>query len=539
MALPALRNGFVEDDLWVVKDRRVLTPPTSLRAILTEPYWPRSFGGRLWRPLVLASWALDERVSRDPRWFHAVNIAWSAVSAALLTLLAAELTTPFVGLIAGILFAVHPVHVEAVSSVVGRAELMAAAGFAIALLGALRWRRSAWWLLGVAAGSALAIGSKEHGVTLPVIVLLLLMWRQRDWRAAWPPALVAAVPIVLYFALRSGIAGGALNSGGMAPGLEGLSRAQRTIAMTSVSLEWWRLLLFPLHLSSDWSTAQVQVTPLLTTRLVLTCLLWIVAAIGAWGLRRRVPAAWLGLAWLVITISPVANVVVPTEIVLAERTLYLPSWGIMLALAALVATVPWRRAALIAVASVGVLFATRTILRNEAWLDVDHARAAMLRDAPKSYRTLWTLGDEAFANGKPGTGEQLLHRAMVAAPGIPGPVEDLAGYYSAAGLTPQAVDMLKRAIPLNETRTKPWMMMQDVLLAGHDSAEAARWAISSIETFPSDAEVLNRSLGTMLTTGRCRQGLVLLDGHRGVMSVADEGIARGKLLDCERLRLGG
>ncbi len=461
-----------------------------------------------------------------------MNIAWSAVAAALLALLAAELTTPLVGLIAGALFAVHPVHVEAVSSVVGRSELMAGAGFAIALLCALRWRRSAWWLVGVLAGSALAIGSKEHGVTLPVIVLLMLAWKQRDWRTALLPALIAVVPVALYFVLRSGIAGGALNSGGMAPGLEGLGTAQRAIAMTSVSLEWWRLLLFPLHLSSDWSTAQVQVTPLLTTRLVLTCLLWIIAAIGAWGLRRKVPAAWLGLAWFVITISPVANVVVPTEIVLAERTLYLPSWGVMLALAAIVAAVPWRRPALIAAAAVAMLFATRTILRNEAWLDVDHARAAMLRDAPKSYRALWTLGDEAFAAGKPGTGEQLLHRAMVAAPGIPGPVEDLAGYYSAAGLTPQAVDMLKRAIPLNETRTKPWMMMQDVLLAGHDTAAAVRWALQAVGEFPRDREVLDRSLATLVLAHRCRVALRLLNSKAGVFTDTGTANAHHAIREC-------
>lgn len=534
VALPSLRNDFVEDDLWVLRDRRVLVSPPSVTAVLTEPYWPRGFGGRLWRPLVLASWALDYRVSHSPHWFHAVNIAWAALAAGLLALLAAELGGGTAGLIAGLLFAVHPVHVEATSSIVGRCELMAGAGYALAVLCALRAERSRFWLLGTLAGSALAIGSKEHAVTLPVVLALGLLWKGRSWREITASALVAAAPVILYFVLRGPVAGGALDAGGMAPGLEGLSMAQRTIAMTGVSLEWWRLLLFPLHLSSDWSTAQVAVSPLLTPRVVATFTLWIVAGIGAWGLRRRAPGAWLGLAWFVLTIGPVANVLVPTEIVLAERTLYLPSWGIIFAIAALAVAAPWPRLAAALLVIVGVLFGVRAVLRNEAWRDSDHARAAMLRDAPKSYRSLWIRGNEAFAAGRPGTGEQLMHQAMLAAPGIPGPIEDLAGYYSAAGLKTQAEDLLRNAMALNTSRTKPWMMMQDIEVAAHDTAAAVRWALKSTEQFPRDPDVINRALGTLLVTRKCEEASMLLGAHAELFSTDGNEQARRAILNCRR-----
>src|SRR5207253_4753952 len=130
-----------------------------------------------WRPAVLASYALDYRLGGGPHRFHAVNVLWAALATALLTLLACQLADPRTGLVAGLLFAVHPVHVEAVANVVGRAELMAAAGYAVALVCAGRADREAKYLIGVVLGAALAITAKEIAVTLPAAVLLVYVGR--------------------------------------------------------------------------------------------------------------------------------------------------------------------------------------------------------------------------------------------------------------------------------------------------------------------------------------------------------------------------
>src|SRR2546430_7100594 len=153
VAAPSVRNGFVQDDHWVVEQRPLLRHPGSLAALLTEPYWPRGFGGVLWRPAVLASYALDYRISASPHWFHAVNVLWAAAAAAALALLATLIAGPPVGLATGLLFAVHPVHVEAPASVVGRAELLAAGGSAVALISAVRSEQRLIWLAGVGLGA--------------------------------------------------------------------------------------------------------------------------------------------------------------------------------------------------------------------------------------------------------------------------------------------------------------------------------------------------------------------------------------------------
>jgi len=69
--------------------------------------------------------------------YHAVNWILHACVAACV----AELTRRLIAnkgeiaaYIAGLLFAVHPVHVEAVANIIGRAELMCALGFLGAMI---------------------------------------------------------------------------------------------------------------------------------------------------------------------------------------------------------------------------------------------------------------------------------------------------------------------------------------------------------------------------------------------------------------------
>ncbi|HWC73759.1 MAG TPA: hypothetical protein VG454_07460, partial [Gemmatimonadales bacterium] len=80
VAAPSVHNQFVSDDVWVIQQRPLLHHPPSLSSVLKEPYWPMSFGGALWRPAVLTSYAIDYRVSDSPHWFHAENVLWAGIS---------------------------------------------------------------------------------------------------------------------------------------------------------------------------------------------------------------------------------------------------------------------------------------------------------------------------------------------------------------------------------------------------------------------------------------------------------------------------
>ncbi|HEV8266079.1 MAG TPA: glycosyltransferase family 39 protein [Gemmatimonadales bacterium] len=503
VAAPSLRNGFVADDRWVIVERPFLKHPPSVGAVLREPYWPAGFGGVMWRPVVLASYALDYQLGGNPRWFHAMNVLWAGVAAALLALLACRLADPATGLAAGLLFAVHPVHVEAVANVVGRTELMAAAGYAAALLCALRAQQRPVYLVGVALAATFAISCKEHAATLPAAVVLVYLGSRAGWRAAVRPAAVAALPIVGYFVVRALIGQPMLSAGGLAPGLGGLGVAARAWAMLPLSLEWWRLLLFPAHLSADYSPGDVVVSTGLTARHVLGMLAWAGAGWAAWRWRSAVPGVAIGLAWMIVTVSPVANILVPTELLLAERTLYLPSWGIAFALGAAGTALRWpARWRITLLAAVVALGAARSVARVSVWHDDETHFQALTRNAPRSYRTLWLVGKDEFQAGRWGTGERLLRTAIAVAPQIAGPRLDLARFYGGAGLWKPAVDQLRAATAVDSALVPAWVLLPRALLAGGDTTAAVDAAREALRRFPDNRDVADSAAAVLAAARR-------------------------------------
>ena len=320
------------------------------------------------------------------------------------------------------------------------------------------------------------MASKELVATLPAAIVLVYVGRQIDWRKAWRPAVVAAVPIVGYYVVHALVNTHAVFfAGGIAVGMEGVRVLQRTWAMLPISLEWWRLLLFPAHLSADYSPGELTVSTGLTAGHLFGALVWAALGFVAWRTRRTVPGIAIGLAWFVITVSPVANIVVPTEFLIAERTLYLPSFGIIFALAAAAVAAPWSprvRAAVIGL--VVLLGAARSIARIPAWHDDERHYQALRREAPRSYRTLWLEGKDEFAAGRWGTGEQFLLQSIALAPGIAGPRVDLARFYINAKVWAPAIRQLRAAIAVDSALPPAWDALRDAYLGAGDTAAAAQ-----------------------------------------------------------------
>src|SRR5256884_3773470 len=122
--LGALWNQFALDDVPIIVVNPLVAHPSGLWRAFAAPYWAPELGGHMYRPLVIAGFALDALVDGTV-WFHAVNLLWHAGAAVAVAALARRWMDTPGGMVAGLLFAVHPVHVEAVANVVGRAELMA------------------------------------------------------------------------------------------------------------------------------------------------------------------------------------------------------------------------------------------------------------------------------------------------------------------------------------------------------------------------------------------------------------------------------
>jgi len=468
-SVTSLRNGFVYDDVSAVaEDTRIRVLSADLFGL---SYWNSSVRDRIYRPATTISFAVDWRTGHGaPFVFHLTNVLLHTAVCLLVFGLARRVigTTP-AALVGALWFAVHPLHVEAVANVVGRAELLAALGYLTAVLAYLRdgdeaWRntggpRRAWLALAVLASAALGFGGKEHALTLPAALLLADAWAARQRGESFAGAFrrhavlwcgVVAVAAG-YLAARLAVVGTVAGGGSIAAGLGGLSAAGRAMVMTPGMVVWARLLVWPLRLSADYGPDAFVARTSFSPAHAAGAAVLIGAALLAWRLRRRAPAVLAGLMWFVVTASVAANVVVPTGVVIAERVLYLPSVGIAIAAGAIWAELRGRAVWPITVAAL-TLLAARSLTRIPVWHDGERFYAALVHDAPDSYRSHWATGARAFEQQRPAEGEREFLAAIRIYSGDAAVSQELGEHYLRAGLWGPADRLLSLAWRVDSTR---------------------------------------------------------------------------------------
>jgi protein O-mannosyl-transferase len=380
----ALWNGYALDDVFVIALNPLAHRVAGVWQAFWEPYWPPAFGAAMYRPLPVASFAFDLQVDHVA-WLHATNLLWHAGVSVLLAAMTRRWTgSDTAAWLAGLLFAVHPVHVEAVANLVGRAELMAALFTILAVYAALALDRPVWSL----AALALGLLSKENAAIAPALIgwgWLVGLGRPTR-RRAWSYVAGWAVLGIAYLVVRWGVLHPYERLQHVAAVFVGADPGAVRLTAIAACTDVLRLLLFPLTLRVDYSPAErTLVTSPFDARFLagaLCLLAWGALVWLAW--RRGRPIVAFGLGWVAIAFLPVANLLFPTGVLVAERTLYLPSAGLALAFGAVLSRLPRPRATLVA-AAVVVLGGLRTAWRVPVWKNSLTATLSVFEDSPRSY----------------------------------------------------------------------------------------------------------------------------------------------------------
>src|SRR5262249_15309722 len=134
----SLPGALVYDDLNAIVRNPAVTDLDVRRIVSTGSWFAPSGYTDLYRPVTTATLAANYALhGTAPLGYHVVNVVLHAAVCVVLVLVLSRVTgDAAIALVAGLLFAAHPVHTEAVASVVGRAELLAAG---LALL--------SWWIV--------------------------------------------------------------------------------------------------------------------------------------------------------------------------------------------------------------------------------------------------------------------------------------------------------------------------------------------------------------------------------------------------------
>lgn len=418
----SLANGFALDDVFIIELNNRAHDPLDFDRIWLTPYWP--FYGQelgLYRPTIIFLYALQWVAGGGEPWvFHLTSITLHALVTVLVFLLLARLAEPVPALVGALIFAVHPVHTEAVANVVGQAEIVGAA----AVLGAcllhvtrrpgagVSWPR----ILGLIVLYLTALSTKESTVVLPALLVVLDFVQRRvtpSFRelaryahAMLMPMFLLAAALAVYLLVRLDVMSGTVIGVDAAPAMPYIREEYRILNALRAFPEFLRLLFFPLDLSSDYTPAVIlpvdDVRPMVILGAALLAAVTALALLTPWLPRLGFPAAWF-----LITMLTVLNLFFPIGVIVAERTLYLPS----VAFSALVAfawsaaaphaSVGARRLAPVAAVLVIVAMGARTWIRNPDWKDTPTVWEAVYRDHPESYRAQWVRAALMAEFGQP------------------------------------------------------------------------------------------------------------------------------------------
>jgi tetratricopeptide (TPR) repeat protein len=422
----AVPDGFTYDDKAIVRDNPRIRAPDKLDEIFTTQYFGGERGtGTAYRPVLLLSYAVQWWIhGGEAAAFHTVNVLLHGVATLLFVRLLLTLgIAPPAALASALLFAVHPIHVEAVTSIVGRGETQAAVLTLGYLLLGLRFadRRGRRWLslsLSLLV-YGLAVLTKESAAAAPALLLLCLAWRAdgplwprlRDaLRRGFPLYAGSAAILIGVLRVRTWVLGGPLKAPDSGifelenplAKLPPLIRAANACVLFFFSLG---RLVFPLRLSSDESAWAIRpLGPRNVLFWLAPLLLAALAAAALRGLRYRTPTAF-GFLFLALAALPASNLLFPTGTIFAERLAYLPSAGFCLIAGSWIlgdskSGVAPGRARLLLLTAVVVLFAARTVVRNAVWASDETLFTNMVRVSPESAKAHYDFAYMSATEGR-------------------------------------------------------------------------------------------------------------------------------------------
>jgi hypothetical protein len=516
----SLSNGFAYDDNAVIPQNPIVTSGDWLGA-LSSPYHPDALeGAGLYRPVTSLSFTLEWMAfGDDPLGYHLLNLVFHALVSLLVFLLLLEVGAVLPALAGGVLFAVHPLHTEAVANVVGRAELYSAFFYLAACL--LYWRGGDWkgWrraprLLGLGFLYLLSIGAKEIGITLPVAFFLLeafrplLVGRSRmpggqgsavDRMEApgssLPSRLLREIPtfllLLVVFLTYLGVRGmvlGTLTGEVPAPIFLALGSGERILTAVTLWVQYVRLLLLPLELAADYAPGVLFPAEGVSLDVILGAMVilgLVYCAVRAVRTNPSMPMVALGILWFISVVLPVSNLLFPTGVLLAERTLYLPSVGLSFAVAGVTSRVLGARVFVQRLAlalSVGILLAffTRSVLRNPAWLSTYVVLETLNREHPESHLAFLNRGSGLDRIGEPEAAREEFSMALRLAPQRYGTLTEVAEFYGRMGDWAEAESLLRRAIEIAPSRDDAYRLLSAQLLRQQRGREAHQVALSGL-----------------------------------------------------------
>ncbi len=400
-------------------------------------------GGR-YRPLTPVMFAIEYAIAGNHPWLsHLINAICFGLLCMILFGFTKELLTPRlsastalqVACLTTLVFALHPIHTEAVANIKGRDEIMAAMGSIGGLWLMLKSTSDAnpWKWRGLAAlVFFLGLLSKENVITMLAVVPLTLWWYSKNTNIKWVTALL---PIVvasgIFLIIRGDVTG--WYKGGTPKELMNnpfikiennvyvpFSIGEKTATIMYTMGKYVQLLIFPYPLTHDYYPRHIEIQDWGKPMVIFYFLAWLALiwiAIRGWKSR-----SWwsYGILFYVCTMSITSNLVFPVGTNMSERFAFLPSVGFALiagfALSRLLDSEN-RKSVLVFGSALILAYGGWTLLRSRTWKDNHTLFTTDIKTSKRSAKLLNAVGGDLITQAETEKNETIRKQELIDAQG--------------------------------------------------------------------------------------------------------------------------
>ena len=346
----SINYEFVLDDSFAVENIGLVQK--GLRGI--ADIWSHGYfygynenNAQLYRPLTQTVLALTSSVAgMNPAAFHFINI----IGYFLIILLIFNILKPYfadkrtwVPCFAAILFAIHPLHIEVVANIKSIDEILAMLFGLAALRNGLKYyaskeKKDLWFAL---LFLTLSVFSKESGIMFALMIPLtaLFLIKEKTPKDLLQKSLLFIVPVAAYLIVRILVIGSFGSGESIDPinnSLVAGSFDEQLATAIQIIGRYLLLLLVPFNQSWDYSYNQIPLVGLTHWTFLLSLTGIIAFLFFAFRLRKTQQVFSLGVFWFFVMLLPVSNLIIPIGATMAERFVFAPSLGFIIALISLV-----------------------------------------------------------------------------------------------------------------------------------------------------------------------------------------------------------
>ncbi|XP_072124080.1 protein O-mannosyl-transferase TMTC1 isoform X2 [Mobula birostris] len=540
-----LSGELVHDDVWAIVNNPDLRASAPLRGIFSNDFWGKGMGDntshKSYRPLCILTFKLNILLGgMNPLYFHMVNVGLHCAVTLLLlhTCDKAVFRDRRLAFFAALVFAVHPVHTEAVTGIVGRADVLACVLFLLAFLSYLRsvncnyigdkfppTSSPVYLLLSLFLGTC-AMLVKETGITVFGVCLiydLLVLCSKRllinlstdrikGLHKVSAPYLKRAVLVTLYVLLilffRVRIMAGSMPNFSEQDNPASFSPYLLTRFLTYsylLAFNAW-LLLAPMTLCYDWqvgsiplveslwdgrnlATAAFGLSMVLLTR---SCFLSV--------LKQEHREVLVGLLFLVFPFIPASNLFFRVGFVVAERVLYMPSMGYCILVAhglnRLCGVLSKWGTSIVTVSSLLLLglFFWKTLRQNEVWLSRESLFRSGMQTLPLNAKVHYNYANFLKDYGRH---DEAVYHYKTALRLYPRHASALNNLGTLTKHVSEAEDHYRQALKLNPQHNRALFNLGNLLKSQQKLPEAEQLLRDSIRSGPQFADAYS-SLAALL-----------------------------------------